>query len=84
MQKPELRVGDFITVGKWNAIVRYVFSNPDNHPQIGHCEVVFNEAKPTSHDVEWNGNEWVFCKRNDQGGYVHYSDRFYLMLKNRR
>lgn len=76
-----VKVGDFIRVGKFKAVVRYVFDNPHNHHSIGDCEVVFHSSKPTSHDVYWDGLEWVFCKRNDAGGYVDVSDPFYQRLK---
>jgi len=24
------------------------------------CKVVFNPQKPTTHDVDWNGQQWFF------------------------
>lgn len=81
MDRPTLKVGSFIRVGKWEAVVRHIWNNPNNNPQIGYCEVVFHGSKPTSHDVDWNGSEWVFSKRNDEGGYVQISDPFYQKLK---
>ena len=33
------------------------------------CKVVFNPQKPTTHDVDWNGQQWFFPERPDFGGY---------------
>jgi hypothetical protein len=33
----------------------------------GDCEVVFDQRRPTSRDVRWNGSAWEFVESGDFG-----------------
>lgn len=45
------------------------------------CKVVFNPQKPTTHDVDWNGQQWFFPERPDFGGYGRDGCPFVRKLK---
>ena len=65
--RPQLKPYDWIRIGQVDCVVALVREEGDSS---GDCEVVFNPKNPTNHDVEWDGDKWVFCKRNDFGGYA--------------
>ena len=44
-------------------------------------KVVFNPQKPTTHDVDWNGQQWFFPERPDFGGYGRDGCPFVRKLK---
>ncbi|KWV49078.1 hypothetical protein AS156_16565 [Bradyrhizobium macuxiense] len=74
-ERPRINPGDRIKAGKIDCVVAFV------HPPYlvafsGDAEMVFNPSKPTTHDVEWNGREWVFCKRPDYGDYAEDKSRY--------
>jgi len=78
---PPIEPGDWIEVSSASCVVMNVFkpSSPS-----GVCKVVFNKAKPTTHDVDWDGTEWFFPQRPDFGGYGREGDRFVQILKRGR
>ena len=45
------------------------------------CKVVFNPQKLTTHDVDWNGQQWFFPERPDFGGYGRDGCPFVRKLK---
>jgi hypothetical protein len=65
--RPSIKPGDWITVGKTSCVVANVreHGNP-----FGDCEVVFNPLKPANGDVSWSGTEWCFVEKGDYGGYA--------------
>ena len=69
VDRPNVNPFDWIKVEGTPCVVAVV-RNPDHVKFSGDLEVVFDPKKPTNHDVEWNGQEWVFCKRGDFGGYA--------------
>ena len=75
---PKVSPGDWIHVKGNRCVVTHVYP-PDS--QNGVCKVVFNEQKPTTHDVDWNGSDWIFPERPDFGGYGRDSDPFVRQLK---
>jgi len=46
----------------------------------GVCQGFFNRQKPTTHDVDWDGETWFFPQRQDFGGYARPSDPYVQML----
>lgn len=80
---PKISELDWITVGTHDCVVRHVY--PQHHRSYsGVCEVVFNRAKPTTHDVDWNGTAWFFPERPDYGGYGRDGDPAVEQLKRGR
>jgi hypothetical protein len=63
--RPYIRPGHWIDVGSVACVVSTV--REPGHAS-GDCEVVFNALKPTSHDVEWDGDDWRFVTRGNSGG----------------
>jgi hypothetical protein len=57
MEHPEIIPSDWIDVAGCACVVMRVY--PKNSP-FGVCKVVFNKIKPTTHDVDWNGEKWFF------------------------
>lgn len=55
MQHPELKPYDWIRVSNRTCVVMNVY--PANS-SFGVCKVVFNKTKPTTHDVDWDGQNW--------------------------
>jgi hypothetical protein len=55
MEHPEIIPSDWIDVAGCACVVMRVY--PKNSP-FGVCKVVFNKIKPTTHDVDWNGEKW--------------------------
>jgi hypothetical protein len=78
---PSVHPGDWIVVGNQQCVVRRVYPNPEDS---GVCEVVFNKQKPTTHDVDWNGQDWFFPERPDYGGYGRDGDPYVQQLKRGR
>lgn len=78
---PPIAPGDWIEVGWISCVVMNVFK-----PGLpsGVCKVVFNTAKPTTHDVDWDGINWFFPQRPDFGGYGREGDKFVQILKRGR
>lgn len=78
--QPEVRQGSFIKVGSIKCIVRSLCSPiPPEFDSV--CIVIFDEGKPTSREVSWNGSSWYFPERGDFGGYVDNSDPLLNRLK---
>jgi hypothetical protein len=75
---PEIKTGDWIVVDGQNCVVKNVY--PQNS-MSGVCLVVFNKKKPTTHDVDWDGEKWFFPDRPDYGGYARDSDPYVQQLK---
>jgi hypothetical protein len=71
---PAVKPGDWIKVGNLDCVVAVV-RQPELVAALGDLEVVFDPKMPTNHDVEWNGEAWVFCKRPDFGGYADRHSR---------
>jgi hypothetical protein len=65
--RPDIKPGDWITIGGTNCVVSIVRGAGD---PMGDCEVVFNPQKPTNHDAVWTGENWDFAKQGDFGGYA--------------
>ena len=80
-EHPKIKPGDWITVGATDCVVSVVY--PQNS-QSGACLAVFNKQKPTTHDVDWDGEKWFFPKRPDFGGYGQDHDPYVLQLKRGR
>ena len=78
---PNVSAGDWIYVGTVRCVVRMVYKPESTN---GVCEVVFNKDKPTTHDVDWDGDKWFFPKRPDFGGYPRQSDPFVQQLLGKR
>jgi hypothetical protein len=68
-ERPAIKPGDWIKIGNLDCVVATV-RQPEYVAAGGDIEVVFDPRKPTNHDVEWNGEAWVLCKRPDYGGYA--------------
>jgi len=66
-----------IHVNGVRCIVRLLYA-PES--MEGVCQVVFNRQKPTTHDVDWDGETWFFPQRQDFGGYARPSDPYVQML----
>ena len=84
---PEINVYDWLTVGEIDCVVSQVRINSvpkELANKIGHCTVVFNEKKPTTHAVYWNGEIWDWCETGDYGGYAQESDPAVQQLKKGR
>lgn len=77
---PEISYGSVIKVGSITCIVRSL-CNPMPPEFDSVCIVVFDEGKPTSCEVSWNGSSWYFPERGDFGGYVDKSDPLLNRLK---
>ena len=78
---PDVKPRDWIQVGSHQCVVRLVF------PAGGHkgvCQVVYNKDKPTTRDVDWNGEAWFFPERDDFGGYGRLDDPCVQQLKRGR
>ncbi|WFZ22230.1 hypothetical protein NFK58_13020 [Citrobacter portucalensis] len=78
-QHPAVAPKDWIEVSGNSSVVMVVY--PENSP-FGVCKVVFNKAKPTTHDVEWDGEKWIFPHRPDYGGYARNDNPFVRQLIN--
>lgn len=65
--RPDVKPGDWITVGNTSCVVANVFN--EGH-SLGDCEVVFNQAKPANLNARWDGERWQFVKTGDYGGYA--------------
>ena len=74
---PRIAQGEWIEVQGRDCVVRIVY--PDLSA-FGACQVVFNREKPTTRDVAWDGEKWVFPERPDLGGYGRRGDRFVEQL----
>ena len=80
-EHPIVREGDWLIVGATRCVVMIVYqANSTN----GVCKVVFNKNKPTTHDVTWNGTEWIFPERPDFGGYAQTSNQYVQQLLGNR
>jgi hypothetical protein len=73
-ERPKVSAGDWIRIGELDCVVSDV-RRPDLVAFAGDIEVVFDAAKPTNHDAEWDGGKWVFSKRPDYGGYAEGKSR---------
>ena len=81
MELPDIKTLDWIRVGSHDCVVRVLYSD---NSQSGTCQVVFNKDKPTTHDVCWNGTDWIFSERPDYGGYASNSCPAVRVLKKGR
>lgn len=77
-EHPKLNPTDWIKVGNIDCVVTCVY--PQNSSSLI-CLVVFDKTKPTTHDVDWDGEKWIFPKRPDFGGYINDTDKYVLQLK---
>ena len=77
-EHPKIKEGDWLIVEKTNCVVSIVY--PKNS-ESGICLVVYDPKKPTTHDVDWDGEKWIFPKRPDFGGYGRDSDPYVQQLK---
>jgi len=75
---PEIKKGDWIRVGATDCVVAIVYQE---NSMSGVCKAIFNKSKPTTHDVDWNGESWFFPARPDYGGYAKNSDPLVQQLK---
>ncbi len=75
---PKIKLGDWIRVGNWDCVVRRVY---DKDSPFGVGEVVYNPQKPTTHDFDWNGDEWFLPERPDYGGHGRETDPYVQQLK---
>ena len=76
---PEVKPGSFINVNGIKCIVRSLCTPTASLDSV--CIAIFDEGKPTSHEVGWNGSSWYFPERNDFGGYVERSDPLLKSLR---
>ena len=81
MGHPIINLGDWLRVGNTLCVVMTVYQA---NSRDGVCEVVFNKSKPTTHNVDWNGKEWVFSVRADFGGYAPDSNQYVQQLLGKR
>jgi hypothetical protein len=81
MHHPEIKAFNWIDVGGCQCVVMAIYSADSNS---GVCKVVFNKAKSTTRDVDWDGQKWFFPERHDFGGYGRDSDPFVSCLKRGR
>lgn len=81
MDHPEITPSKWIDVAGCACVVMKIY--PKNSP-FGICRVVFNKAKPTTHDVDWDGEKWFFPQRPDFGGYGRDDDPYVRQLKRGR
>jgi len=79
--QPSITSGDWITVGQQECVVMKVYPAKG---QYGVALVVFNKSKPTTHDIDWDGDQWFFPKRPDFGGYGRTGDKYVEQLKRGR
>jgi hypothetical protein len=79
--RPEIKENQWIKVGNLDCIVSVVRDVGD---AFGDCEVVFDAKKPTYHDAEWDGQNWVLCKRPDFGGYADRQSRLSEAVRHLR
>jgi len=70
--RPNINLGNWIYVEGTSCVISIV--REPGH-EFGDCEVVFNPDKPTNHDVEWDGEKWIFPDRPDFGGYADRNSR---------
>lgn len=80
-EAPKIKPGDWITVGTISCVVSIVY--PPNSDS-GVCLAVFDKNKPTTHDVDWDGEKWFFPKRPDFGGYGRSDNPYVQQLKRGR
>ncbi|WP_114193528.1 hypothetical protein [Edaphovirga cremea] len=78
MKHPDVKPSDWIEVGGYDCVVMKTYNA--NSP-FGICKVVFNKTKPTTRDVDWNGDKWFFPERPDFGGYGRNDDPYVIQLK---
>lgn len=79
IQHPSIAPKDWIEVSGQRCVVMAVY--PDDSP-FGVCKVVFNKDRPTTHDVEWDGEQWMFPQRPDYGGNASKDNPFVRQLIN--
>lgn len=80
MSLQNVKPGDWIKIGSLDCVMRKV----NEHANGCYYEVVFNPSKPTTHEVKWVDNKWIFADSVDYGGYGHYSDPYVIQLKRGR
>lgn len=78
---PDIKQGEWITVGTTSCVIKNVYQEGTSDAV---CLVVFDEDKPTTHDVSWDGENWVFSERSDYGGYGRNDDKYVQQLKHGR
>jgi len=76
--RPKIILGEWVVVGGVDCVISNIY---EKDSQFGSCEVVFNADKPTTHDVTWDGQKWVFPNRSDFGGYADKTDPYVAILK---
>lgn len=81
MNHPLIKPYDVINVAGKECVVMAVFSENSLN---GVCKVVFNKTKPTTHDVDWDGEKWIFPERPDFGGYGRDDNPFVRHLRKDR
>ena len=80
-QHPIIRKCDWLNVGSVRCVAMQLY--PDN--SIGSVRIVVcNKNNPTTRDVDWNGQEWIFPDRPDFGGYPHQSNQYVQQLLGKR
>jgi len=57
MHHPEIKAFNWIDVGGCQCVVMAIYSADSNS---GVCKLVFNKAKSTTRDVDWDGQKWFF------------------------
>lgn len=77
MLKPKINPMDWITVGIHNCVVMKVYLDDVKEDAL----VVFNNDKPTTHNIEWTGSSCEFSKSTDNGGYPLETSPFVQKLK---
>jgi hypothetical protein len=82
-ERPKVFVGDWIKIGERDCVVSDV-RRPDLVAFSGDIEVVFDAAKPTYHDAEWDGDKWISSKRPDYGGYAENRPRLASAVRQLR
>jgi len=78
IKHPPIKSGSWITVENHDCVVKQIY---EDNSEFGICLVVYKKEKPTTHDVDWDGEKWFFPERSDFGGYPAQSDPFVYQLK---
>jgi hypothetical protein len=64
MERPSVKAGDWITIGKTPCVVCGVYDT-------GEIEVVHHPEKPSNDDAFWDGDHWEF-----KPGSSGYADKY--------
>jgi hypothetical protein len=73
-KKPEVSPGQWIKIGKRDAVVCNVHAD--------HIEVVYldDRNRAINEDVGWDGSQWTFKRPGPSGGYADKYPRLYEYL----